>query len=77
MISQKLYPVSFLEYLDKTTSQSISISIIDISYKIAKKANTRKWICPIENCRFAIRAKMSDISQVFEADDIFIFCMAI
>ena len=25
----------------------------------------------IENCRYAIRAKMSDISQVFEGDDIF------
>ena len=30
-----------------------------------------KRIYPIENCRYAIRAKMSDISQVFEVDDIF------
>ena len=48
-----------------------------ISCKIAKKANSVKWICPIENCTYAIRAKMSDISQVFEVDDIFIFWMAI
>ena len=48
-----------------------------ISYKIAKKANPWKTICPIENCRYAIETKMSDISQVFEVDDIFIFWMAI
>jgi hypothetical protein len=38
--------------------------IYRISYKIAKKANPPKWICPIENCRYAIKAKMSDISAV-------------
>ena len=41
-----------------------------ISYKNAKKANPVKWICPIGNCRCSIRAKMSDISKVFEGDDI-------
>jgi len=43
-----------------------------ISYKIAKKANPRKWNCPIENRRYAIRAKISDISQDFRVNDIFI-----
>ena len=46
--------------------------IYPISYKIAKKANPRKWNCPIENRRYAIRAKISDISQDFRVDDIFI-----
>jgi hypothetical protein len=31
----------------------------------------QKMIRPIENCRYAIKAKMSDILQVFEVDDIF------
>jgi hypothetical protein len=47
--------------------------IYRISYKIAIKANPPKWLCPIENYRYAIKAKMSDISKVFEAADIFIF----
>jgi hypothetical protein len=49
--------------------QSILIAYIVKSIKI-KKANHEKRICPIENCRYAIRAKMSDISKVFEVDDI-------
>ena len=66
-------------YLAKTTGSSISISITYIVFftKLQKKANPAKRICPIENCTYAIRAKMSDISQVFEVDDIFIFWMAI
>ena len=44
--------------------------IYPISYKIAKRQTPEKRICPIENYRCAIRAKMSDISQVFEVDDI-------
>jgi hypothetical protein len=31
----------------------------------------QKMIRPIENCIYAIKAKMSDISTVFEAPDIF------
>ena len=41
--------------------------IYRISYKIAKKANPDKGFAPFENCRYAIRAKMSDISKVFES----------
>ena len=44
--------------------------IYRISHHIAIKANPPKWICPIENCRYAIKAKMSDLSQVLEVDDI-------
>jgi len=29
-----------------------------------------KWICPIGNCTYAIRAKISDISQDFRLADI-------
>jgi hypothetical protein len=39
---------------------------------LQKKPNPRKWNCPIENRRYAIRAKISDISQDFRVDDIFI-----
>jgi hypothetical protein len=31
----------------------------------------QKMIRPIENCIYLIKAKVSDISQVFETDDIF------
>jgi hypothetical protein len=50
----------------------ISILYIPKSTK-NQKANPAKRICPIENCRYSIRAKMSDISQVFEEDDISTF----
>jgi len=45
--------------------------IYPISYEIAKRQTPEKRICPIDNCTYAIRAKMSDISQIFEMDDIF------
>jgi len=44
--------------------------IYRIPYKIAIKANPPKWICPIENCRYAIKAKMSDLSPVLRPVDI-------
>jgi hypothetical protein len=37
----------------------------------------QKMIRPIENCIYAIKAKMSDLSPVFEVDDIFLFMDAI
>ena len=46
--------------------------IYRISYKIAKRQAPEKRICPIENCGYAIEIKMSDLSRVFRADDIFI-----
>jgi len=52
-------------------------SIYPIPYKISKKAPPRKWDCPIENCWYAIRAKMSDLSKVFEMNDICPFYQAI
>jgi len=45
--------------------------IYRISYKIAKSQTPAKKVCAIENCIYAIKAKMSDLSQVFETDDIF------
>ena len=51
--------------------------IYRISYKIAKRQAPEKRICPIENCRYAIEIKMSDLLQVYEADDIIIFWMDI
>jgi hypothetical protein len=45
--------------------------IYRISYKIAKRQAPEKRICPIENCRYAIEIKMSDILQIFEVIDIF------
>jgi len=45
--------------------------IYRIFYKIAKRQIPAKKIRPIENCIYAIRAKMSDIFQVFEVIDIF------
>jgi hypothetical protein len=60
--------------LAKSTGSSISTSSTYILFltKLQKKANSRKWNCPIENRRYAIRAKISDISQDFRVDDIFI-----
>jgi len=39
-------------------------------YKKAKRQTLEKRISPIENCRYAIRAKMSDLSQVLRPVDI-------
>ena len=44
--------------------------IYPISYKIEKKANPRKKIYPIENCRYEIKAKMLAVSKVFRPIDI-------
>ena len=46
---------------------------VHISYflqKCKKGKFLQKMIRPIENCIYAIKAKMSDILQVFEVDDI-------
>jgi hypothetical protein len=44
--------------------------IYPIFYKIAKKANPRKKIYPIENCRYEIKAKMLAVSKAFRPVDI-------
>ncbi len=49
MISQELLPPSFLTPCQSNNLKpSLVQYIYPISYKIAKKANPRKWICPIK-----------------------------
>jgi hypothetical protein len=44
--------------------------IYPVSFKNAKRQTLEKRICPIENCRYAIKANMSDSSKVLKPVDI-------